>query len=63
VKGVSQAGNLISIKAINADGSFFGIKAISPSGQMYDVKGITMDEVFMVNGVKVKAHIKALPQE
>ena len=42
---------------------FFGVKAISPSGQMYDVKGIAMEDAFIVNGVKVKAHIKALPQE
>ena len=65
VKGVRRSGNIIHIKAINKEGAFYGIKAISPEGQLNDVKGIKMskdDLELLVNGVKVHAHIKALPQ-
>lgn len=65
VKGVSQSGNIINIKAINKEGGFYGIKAISPDGQLNDVKGVKMTKDQLettIKGVKVHAHIKALPQ-
>jgi len=65
VKGVKRSGNITHIKAIGQDGDFYGIKAISPDGMLNDVKGVKMmetDEEATINGVKVHAHIKALPQ-
>lgn len=65
VKGVKRCGNIIHIVAICQDGSFFGIKAISPKGEMNDVKGVKMFNKELegtLHGVKIYAHIKALPQ-
>ena len=65
VKGVLRDGNIIHIKAINKDGDFYGIKAISPVGELNDVKGvkISKDDIETeINGQKVFAHVKALPQ-
>ncbi|NND79167.1 MAG: hypothetical protein HKN53_04655, partial [Maribacter sp.] len=65
VKGVQRVGNLIHVKAINKDGDFYGIKAISPDGELNDVKGVKINKVDLeteINGQKVFAHIKALPQ-
>ena len=65
VKGVKRSGNITHIKAIGSDGAFYGIKAISPDGMLNDVKGVKMmeaDQEAVINGVKVHAHIKALPQ-
>ncbi|MEJ2583892.1 MAG: hypothetical protein P8Z38_02250 [Robiginitalea sp.] len=65
VKGVKKSGNITHIKAINSKGEFYGIKAISPDGMLNDVKGVKMtetDQEAVINGVKVHAHIKALPQ-
>ncbi len=65
VKGVKRSGNITDIKAISKTGDFYGIKAISPDGMLNDVKGVKMmegDQEAVINGVKVHAHIKALPQ-
>ncbi|MBK9631591.1 MAG: hypothetical protein IPO62_11085 [Saprospiraceae bacterium] len=62
VKGVIREGNIVHIKVVDKDGKLYGIKAISTSGNFYDVKGISTGENDMVNGVSVKAHVKALPQ-
>ena len=65
VKGVKKSGNITHIKAISKSGDFYGIKAISPDGLLNDVKGVKMieeDQETTINGVKVHAHIKALPQ-
>ena len=65
VKGVKRSGNITHIKAINTAGDFYGIKAISPDGMLNDVKGVKMletEQEATINGVKVHAHIKALPQ-
>lgn len=63
VKGVATAGHLVHIKAIGPDRVLYGVKAISSAGQMRDVKGVSLGpdgETFSVNGVKVRAHVKAL---
>ena len=65
VKGVSRSGNIVDLKAIDSQGKFYGVKAISPEGQLNDVKGVKMlrDSLEgIVNGVKIYAHVKALPQ-
>ncbi len=65
VKGISRAGNIIHLKTIHKGVVFYAIKAISPDGKLYDVKGIKMSKEKLestMNGVKVSAHIKALPQ-
>lgn len=65
VKGVKKSGNITHIKAIDRTGAFYGIKAISPDGMLNDVKGVKMteaDQEGVIHGVKVHAHIKALPQ-
>ena len=62
--GVRRAGNIVDIKVVAPDGSFWGVKAISPEGWVHDVKGVKMtpDRVeTTVHGVKIHAHIKALP--
>lgn len=41
--------------------SYMALKQFT-SGNFYDVKGISTGENDMVNGVSVKAHVKALPQ-
>ncbi len=46
-------------------GAIYGVKAISPSGQLHDVKGVKVLKEPVeatVNGVAVRAHVKALPQ-
>jgi len=65
VKGVERVGNLIHVKVVNEDGEFYGIKAISPDGELNDVKGIKINKDDLeteINGQKVFAHVKALPQ-
>lgn len=65
VKGVRKSGNITHIKAIGKAGAFYGIKAISADGMLNDVKGVKMyesEQEGVINGVKVHAHIKALPQ-
>lgn len=65
VKGVERVGNIIHVKAINKEGDFYGIKAISPDGELNDVKGVKLNKKGMeaeINGQKVHAHVKALPQ-
>ena len=65
VKGVERVGNIIHVKAINEDGDFYGIKAISPDGELNDVKGVKMNTEELeteINGQKVYAHVKAIPQ-
>ena len=65
VKGVSRSGNVYNIKAIAANGDVMAVKAISPHGLFYDVKGVKFsadDKEMDMNGVAVRAHVKALPQ-
>ena len=65
VKAVAREGNIFHIKAIGADGEQLGVKAISPRGELRDVKGLKFmatDTEMTLNGVAVRAHIKALPQ-
>lgn len=65
VKGIARSGHIIHIKAIGPDRELYGVKAISPEGRMHDVKGVKMTDgpdEGQVNGVRVAAHIKALPQ-
>jgi len=65
VKGVERVGNIVHVKAINKDGDFYGIKAISPDGELNDVKGIKINKEDLetdINGQKVFAHVKAIPQ-
>ncbi len=64
VKGVSRTGRIIQVKALGPQREIYAVKAISPSGQMRDVKGVkTSDEELeaTVSGVKVFAHVKAVP--
>lgn len=66
VKGVSQSGNIVHIRAIYEDIIYYNVIAISPDGMTNGVKGIKMssDEVeTIINGVKVFAHIKSMPQK
>lgn len=65
VKGFSKTGNIVHIRAIRPQPIMYTIIAVAPNGKVNDVKGIKMmtDEVETVlHGVKVFAHIKALPQ-
>lgn len=65
VKAVSRSGSILDIKAIGPQQRYFGVKAISPAGHVYDVKGVKMldDPIEQeVNGVPIRAHVKALPQ-
>jgi hypothetical protein len=64
VKGVSRMGNMTRIAAIQGEDNFLAIKAIDPNGNMRDIYGIKFTEEFVemeIYGVKVTAHIKALP--
>lgn len=66
VKGVKRSGNLVHIRAVNSKGEFYGVKAISPGGQLNDVEGVKMVKENLetnLNGVKVYAHVKAIPQK
>ncbi len=63
--GSKRSGNLIHIKAIQKNGDLYGVKAISPEGELNDVKGVKMlkeDVELEISGVKIYAHIKAVPQ-
>ncbi|MEO8067915.1 MAG: hypothetical protein ABI599_09515 [Flavobacteriales bacterium] len=65
VKGVSRSGNVYNIKVVGPSGDLMGVKAISPHGLFYDVKGVKFssdDKEMDLNGVAVRAHVKALPQ-
>ncbi|MCP4974833.1 MAG: hypothetical protein GY931_01610 [Maribacter sp.] len=65
VKGVERVGNIVHVKAINKDGDFYGVKAISPDGELNDVKGVKINKDDLeteINGQKVFAHVKAIPQ-
>lgn len=65
VIGGKRSGNLIQIMAVQENGEQYGVKAISPEGELNDVKGVKMldDDVEMeISGVKIYAHVKALPQ-
>jgi hypothetical protein len=65
VKGVGRSGNIYHIKVISENGDRMAVKAISPHGLFYDVKGLKFsseDEEMRLNGVAVRAHVKALPQ-
>ena len=67
VKGREPIGErLRHLKAIAPDGSLMGVKAISPHGLFYDVKkGLKFnadEQEQLLDGVAVRAHVKALPQ-
>lgn len=65
VIGSGRAGNLVHIKALNQEGEMYGVKAISPDGELNAVKGVKMlkEELELeISGVKIFAHIKAVPQ-
>ncbi len=65
VKGVRRSGNIVHLKAIDKEGAFYGVKAISPDGELNDVKGIKIakeETDLEMNGLKIYAHVKALPQ-
>lgn len=64
VKGVSRSGNTINLAAFVSEEKFIPLKAVSPEGITRDVAGVKflLDNVEMeINGVKVLAHIKAIP--
>ena len=65
VIGSSRSGNLIHIKAVQTNGDLYGVKAISPEGELNNVKGVKMlkeDVEIEISGVKIYAHLKAVPQ-
>ena len=65
VKGIARSGHIIHIKAVGPERELYGVKAISPEGRMHDVKGVKMTDgpdEGEVNGVRIAANIKALPQ-
>ena len=65
VKGTSKSGNIIHIRAIDKDYRRYNIIAISPLGNVMAVKGVKMMEKeveAVINGVKIFAHVKAIPQ-
>lgn len=64
VKGVSRIGNTVKIAAIDAAENYIPVKAISNDGVTRDIYGVkfTTDNTEMeLHGVKVMAHVKALP--
>ncbi len=64
VKGVNRDGNTINIAAVDVGGKYIPLKAISPAGVVRDIKGVKFmgENVEMeLGGVKVLAHLKALP--
>ena len=64
VKGVSRDGNTINVAAVKGDNNFIPLKAVSPAGVERDVKGVKFlgEMVEMeLSGVKVVAHLKAIP--
>jgi hypothetical protein len=64
VKGVSRDGNTINVAAIKGEGDYMPLKAISPDGVERNVKGVKFmrENVEMeLSGVKILAHLKALP--
>ncbi|MCP4884288.1 MAG: hypothetical protein GY908_10910 [Flavobacteriales bacterium] len=55
----------IPVKILQSDGRFMPVKAISSEGELNDVKGVKMlkeDVELEISGVKIYAHIKAVPQ-
>ena len=66
VKGTSKSGNIVHLRAIDKDHKRFNILAISPLGDVMAVKGIKMMDTeveAVINGVKVFAHVKSIPQD
>lgn len=64
VKGVARTGSTIKVAVIDENEKFLPVKALSPEGQTRDVFGVKFkdDNVEMeIGGVKILAHIKALP--
>lgn len=64
VKGVSRDGNTINVAAVKGDNNYLPLKAVSPTGVSRDVKGVKFvgEMVEMeLSGVKVVAHLKAIP--
>tara|TARA_R110000772_G_scaffold130609_1_gene238906 strand:+ start:177 stop:719 length:543 start_codon:yes stop_codon:yes gene_type:complete len=65
VKGTSKSGNIIHLRAIDKDFKRYNIIAISPLGNVMGVKGVKMIDAeveSVVNGVKIFAHVKSIPQ-
>jgi len=65
VKGTSKSGNIIHLRAIDKDFKRYNIIAISPLGNVMAVKGVKMMDTEVegeINGVKIFAHVKSIPQ-
>lgn len=65
VKGISKSGNIIHLRAIDKNHKRYNIIAISPLGNVMDVKGVKMMDAeveAVIKGVKIFAHVKAMPQ-
>lgn len=64
VKGVSRDGNTINVAVVRGEGDYIQLKAVSPDGVERSVKGVKFirENVEMeLAGVKVMAHLKAIP--
>lgn len=64
VKGVSRIGNTVKIAAIDQSENYIPVKAISNEGitrDIYGIKFISDNTEMELQGVKVMAHVKALP--
>ena len=66
VKGTSKTGNIIHLRAIDKDYNRYNIIAISPIGDVMAVKGVKMMDTeveAVINGVRIFAHVKSIPQD
>jgi hypothetical protein len=66
VKGTSKSGNIVHLRAIDKDYKRYNIIAISPYGNVMAVKGVKMMDTeveAVINGVKIFAHVKSIPQK
>ncbi|MDF1698763.1 MAG: hypothetical protein P1U56_23115 [Saprospiraceae bacterium] len=64
VKGVSRDGNTINVCAVKGENDYIPLMAVSPEGVKRTVKGVKFmsENVEMeLSGVKVLAHLKAIP--
>lgn len=64
VKGVSRDGNTINVAAVKGEGDYIPLKAVSPEGVERSIKGVKFmrENIEMeLNGVKILAHLKAIP--
>ena len=66
VKGTSKSGNIVHLRAIDKDYKRYNIIAISPYGNVMAAKGVKMMDTeveAVINGVKIFAHVKSIPQK